>query len=240
MSGIENLTSGFSGLGSVLFELLVWALLLGVVAGAIYISARMGLFTNRPYKVNVYAPRINGEVELIKAKGRFLKNGKFEIWYGVNQTDSTEAPKEEYFNINKEISFVREDRDSYYPTIIYIDNTKIIAEPTNSNAAKIAAFQVMYEQAQRFSKPNKWAQMLDKMAFAAAAVMLFVAIIYGLGDLGKKFESVSNSLNNVASKFDNIDKITFKQTTTQTAAPQEQQKKNDILGIPLGFSLAGG
>lgn len=151
-----------------------------LIIGAILLFAfRSGVFIKRPIKVYVKVKRAGGNTETVPAKGRYMPGGKFEIYYGLNDFQEIDAPPEEYVSEGA-ITFIREGRDSYYPTREKIDNKEIELKPSNSSAMKLSYASTLRDYYERFTSKAWWIQHADKLALILGFIIFALAYYFAM------------------------------------------------------------
>jgi len=138
-----------------------------------------------------------------RRKGRYLKDGKFEIQYGFNDKVVAEAPPEELVSATGEIWFVRPDRDNHYPAKWHIDKSKIIVEPALSNALKVNYANSVKEANERFKEIDKLAQYAPYIAILIGFFIVGIAWYVSTDRIAGEFGQAANALHSVANELKN-------------------------------------
>lgn len=141
--------------------------------------------------------------DFVNAKGRHLKDGKFEISYGWNDKITTEAPPEEYFYPSGDVFFYREDRENHFPLKLEINEGIIRAEPALSNALKIAYAQSVKESAERFREQNKLLQYAPYIAVIIGFIIVGIAWWISSSQIAGELGHVAGAFNGVAKTLEN-------------------------------------
>lgn len=185
-----------SGIVGIILNYVAILMFLAVAAGLLYFANMKGLLVKRPYTLRIYSRRANDSVKEISAKGRFLKSGKFEIWYGMNEKSEEEAPGEEFIDDGNVIRFFRQTRDSHFPIKLSINSDVVTADPSFTNAAKMAVFRELEENRDRFNND-------PLMKYAPYFALVIGFFIIGIA-LYVSNSAVADSMNQVASGFSGV------------------------------------
>lgn len=174
-AGIGSLVSG---LGVVIFLGFLLLLVLGIM---IFLHAS-GMLVRRPYRVLQLIPRANGGFKPFLSKGRFLKSGKFEIFYSMNDKTAVNAPKESQIHEGNWLFARSESKDKvHWLEDIEIDDQAIKSKLALTEGMELA-FAVQHDTAyKRTHSPNRLEQYFPLFAILIAALILGGAFVLATG-----------------------------------------------------------
>ena len=172
-----------AGAGDI-FNNLVWlgaGLSFLLVAGVvIWFAKTKGYLERRPYEVTVFVPRADSTLKPTKARGRFIKEGKFEIAYSMNDVDVVPELKEKYIFDGKKVYFMSHTRGSYFPVTHFEAQDEVLkVEPTLDPSLKVTYIQGIKEEVARFTKPNPWMQYAPFISVVVACLILSIGVYVG-------------------------------------------------------------
>lgn len=194
-------------------------LLIAVVAAIIVLYLRRGgVFTKRDVNVFLFIPRANTH-DTHKVKGRFIKHGKFEVYYGVNDSDTIQAPGEEFIYPRNTIYFLRKNRESYFPLLLEINEEKIETEPVLSNAMKVAYANEIKETVERFTKPNALEKYYVPFSIIIGFIIIGIAWYMATGSIADAMNAVANNFGGVANTLKDAQVVIYKNATATTSLP---------------------
>ena len=202
---------------------LTWQLgiLLGFLIGFLVLW-RSGYLVKRPYRLVIKVPRANGTFKTLLAKGRYLKNGKFEIQYAWNNSIQVNPPDEGVVKEGNVIEGLSKTRSE----IVWLEDETIDEKNIGRTAVIPEAAQLAYASAfetdwERTHRANKWEKFAVPLSFLFGA-LLILAGIYMYGQMMSESNmAIAASNREVA---DSIHRLVnpedFKQTeTTTTTGP---------------------
>lgn len=172
----------------------IYLLILLAFVGYAYLS---GLLAWRPYKVYVWVKKANGAIQLEKASGRNLKGGKFEVFYGLNDKAVMEAPAEDKFGTDKVLHLLRESRDAHFPLSLDVNSEKVTADPSWSNASKLALAQELKNNAHRFAN-DPWQKYAVPMSILLGFLIVGIAWYLSTGEIASQLNAVASNFAGVA------------------------------------------
>jgi hypothetical protein len=167
--------------------------LMAIIGMGLYFT---GVLTTRKYKVTVLAPRANGAYKVVQAKGRFLKNGKFELFYGYNDIVKVNAPKQDFIFEGDALFGIAYTRDeiNWIEDMTFDEATKNLIEKASVPEAAQQTYAMNYDEVyQRTHKANFWMQQLPYIAFLVAAIIIGVGIYVGNNAVAASNHEVSAS-----------------------------------------------
>lgn len=193
-----------AGAGSLFTGVLGIAIIIALGIGAYLVASQMGLLTRRDVKCVVFAKRANGGVELKLPKGRFLKNGLFEIAYDNKNVDKIEAPSEEFIYPGNMIIFSRTERDTHWPSTIKIDESRVTVEPAVLPAGKMALANEIETDLERFKEQDKMEKYLPYVALIIAGLLIGAGFYFGFGDVAKAQHENAQAISGFTEKLTNM------------------------------------
>lgn len=206
-------------------------MILGGLGVLVLFAYKTGILSRKPYKVIIRSPR-SGGWKIHMAKGRFIKNGKFEVFYSLNDKVTTQAPDDKCIlegNILEGYSRSRDD--IVWVDEMIFDDTKLTAEPAMNPAMKVSYATALKEEMERYTKPDPWAQYFPYASFLIGAFILGMFFYLAFNNLGANIASVANSMNTFNSNLANLD---VQVTESQPEEESENILPTEVLGVPLG------
>ncbi len=190
--------------GPILTGVLGIGVLIAVGLGVYLVATQTGILTRRDIKCVVFAKRANGGVELKFPKGRFLKNGLFEIAYDNKNVDKIEAPSEEFIYPGNMIIFSRTERDTHWPSTIRIDESKVTVEPAVLPAGKMALANEIETDIERFKEQDKMEKYMPYIALIIAGLLIGAGFYFGFADVAKAQHENAQAISGFTEKLTNM------------------------------------
>src|SRR3990167_490802 len=207
-----------------------------VIGGGVFIWWS-GFLNNYDHRVLLFKERANG-FDFAFKKGRFVSktdgSGKFEIWYGIGDKVTFEAPMERFVQTGGWIPVLREALDDHQPCELKLSKEGgLEIDPAMTPAMKIAFGQQMKESVLRFNKPSLLEKYASHIALFVVAMVLGLAFLIGTGTITKAFADAAGPWNAIA------DQLANAQIVVHQNATAEKPVSTPPPGFPPGFIVGG-
>jgi hypothetical protein len=218
MAGLDlsSLANMGPQLGGAIF-IIALVVLIAAVAMGLYFT---GILTTRKYKITVLSPRANGAYKIVQAKGRFLKNGKFELFYGYNDIVKVNSPKQDFIFEGDALFGIAYSRDeiNWIEDMTFDEATKTLIEKASVPEAAQLAYAMNYDEVyQRTHKANFWIQQLPYIAFLVAAIIVGLGVYIGNSAVSASNHEVAVSNSALLEKLlSNSTTVIYKTVPTST------------------------
>lgn len=193
MADLTNLVD-LGGLASTLFPIVIIAMFLIAILliGAVLYWG--GMLKRYKYKVTIWEPRADGSIKEVKGKGGYLKNGKFEVAFGFNDKMVVIAPQGACIRPDNTIhGYSKQRNDIAWIHKITVKEESILLEPLNDPGIKVTIVNGMKDEVQRYKETSKWKEYIPIAGLIAAAIIIMLPVMMGLGSVADKFGQASLS-----------------------------------------------
>ena len=178
--------------------ILILVIFLAVAVAIVYYT---GLLVPRKYTCKIFIPRAEGRFKLVEAKGRFIKDAKFEVSYSWDKKVIVDAPLEKYVHEGD----VLWGQSTTEKEIIWIPDIEISADSVQFNAAIPEAAQITWatvfaSQFERTHQQSPLLQILIPAAFIIGALIIFFGAYIGNKELSDSNHALAASNSAFAEK----------------------------------------
>lgn len=206
------------GLSSGVISFLMVGVILAILGGIVFFAWRNGVLAQRPYRVVMFSPR-GKDYKVSLCSGRFLKNQQFELFYGVGDVVRVQPPPETAIREGNIVFGYSPARNTaHWPPEIFIDDAQIRADPTASEALRLAHANAVKEEVDRATKPNPYEKYIVPISVVVGFVVIAIALFVAISGITKPLADVTASNTELARQIAANQLVVYRQVNTSSSS----------------------